>query len=101
MTAVNRIYYGCFYLVSALLLCEGHASSKHSGVRALFDRHWIKTGRLPTETSRFYRQMLKRRHSGNYIDLVSFDLDEVRAWYEEAQNFVSCLNEQIDRLLGR
>ncbi|HNT87722.1 MAG TPA: HEPN domain-containing protein, partial [Candidatus Hydrogenedentes bacterium] len=97
MTAVNRIYYGCFYLVSALLLCEGLASSKHSGVRSLFDQHWVKTGRLPSEFSRFYRKMLKRRHSGDYIDLASFDLDEVRTWYEEARNFESCLNEQIGR----
>jgi uncharacterized protein (UPF0332 family) len=40
--AVNRLYYACFYSVTALLLVEGHSSSRHSGVIALFDRHWIK-----------------------------------------------------------
>lgn len=45
-SAVNRLYYACFYMVSALLFAEGHASSKHSGIRSLFNRHWIKTGRL-------------------------------------------------------
>ena len=54
-SSVNRLYYACFYVVSALLLCEDHRSSKHSGVRALFDRHWIKPGRLPVEMAQFYR----------------------------------------------
>jgi uncharacterized protein (UPF0332 family) len=38
-SAVNRLYYACFYIVSALLFTEGLSSSKHSGVRSLFDRH--------------------------------------------------------------
>jgi uncharacterized protein (UPF0332 family) len=45
-TAVNRLYYAGFYAVSALLLTEGYSSPKHSGIRALFDQHWIALGRL-------------------------------------------------------
>jgi len=30
---VNRLYYACFYGVSALLVCDGLSSSKHVGVR--------------------------------------------------------------------
>jgi len=54
-TAVNRVYYDCFYAVAALLLAEGHSSPKHSGIRALFDQHWIVPGRLPKTLGRFYR----------------------------------------------
>jgi len=32
--SVNRIYYSCFYIVSALLLQKGYRFKKHSGVRA-------------------------------------------------------------------
>jgi len=35
--AVNRLYYACFYAVLALLIRDGRYSSKHSGVRALFN----------------------------------------------------------------
>jgi hypothetical protein len=51
-TAVNRLYYACFYAVSALLLTEGYSSPKHSGVRALFDQHWIVPGRLTKDMGR-------------------------------------------------
>ena len=39
---VNRLYYAGFYAVSALLLAEGKSSSKHSGIRALFTKEWVK-----------------------------------------------------------
>jgi len=41
---VNRLYYACFYAVSALLIQQGLSSSKHTGVRSLFNRHYVKTG---------------------------------------------------------
>jgi len=42
--AANRIYYACFYAVTALLLTRNLSSSKHSGVLALFNRHFVKPG---------------------------------------------------------
>lgn len=33
--AVNRLYYACFYAVSALLSSRGLSSARHSGVRSL------------------------------------------------------------------
>ena len=35
--ATNRIYYACFYAVTALLLTRNLSSSKHSGVVSLFN----------------------------------------------------------------
>ena len=35
---VNRLYYACFYAVTALLLRKGLGSSKHSGTLGLFNR---------------------------------------------------------------
>jgi uncharacterized protein len=53
-TFVNRLYYACFYAVSALLLIDGLSSSKHSGVRALFHKHCIKTGSIAPELGHTY-----------------------------------------------
>ena len=35
---VNRLYYSCFYAVSALLVRDGLSSSRHTGVRSLLNR---------------------------------------------------------------
>ncbi len=44
---VNRLYYACFYVVSALLVSHGLSSSKHTGVRSLFNQQYVKTGKIP------------------------------------------------------
>jgi len=41
---VNRLYYACFYAISALLVRDGLSSSKHAGVRSLFNRQPAQTG---------------------------------------------------------
>ncbi len=99
-SAVNRLYYACFYIVSALLFAEGHVSSKHSGVRSLFNKHWIKTGRLPIEMSAFYRDLFNYRQQGDYDDFVDFAIDDVRAWHAQAQVFMRRIVEQLERLLS-
>jgi hypothetical protein len=90
---VNRLYYACFYAVSALLLTEGQASAKHRGVRALFDRYWVKSGRVSAELGRVYRRLFVRRQRGDYDDLVQFQEAEVRAWLADAQRFVSSITQ--------
>lgn len=41
-STVNRIYYAMFYAVNGLLIAKGLSSSKHSGVRALFNKEFIE-----------------------------------------------------------
>jgi uncharacterized protein (UPF0332 family) len=39
---VNRLYYACFYAVSALLAQNEFSSSKHTGIRSLFNLNFVK-----------------------------------------------------------
>lgn len=96
--SVNRLYYACFYAVSALLLTQGQSSSKHSGVRALFDREWVNTGKVPREVGRFYRKLFNSRQQGDYGDLVQFQEPEVRAWLAQATHLVELLARQVEDL---
>jgi len=94
-TAANRIYYACFYAVSALLFTERLSSSKHSGVRALFDQHWIKTGRVPKHLGRSYRRFYDMRQKGDYADLVVFEAAEIQQHLDDATAFVDAIAEKI------
>ena len=97
---VNRLYYACFYTVSALLLTEGFSSSKHSGIRSLFGQHWIRTGRLPAHMGRFYHHLFENRRHGDYDDFVTFDRNDVEAWFQQAEAFVAAISGQIEQQLG-
>jgi uncharacterized protein (UPF0332 family) len=45
-STANRAYYASFYAVRALLALKGLDASKHSGVISLFNREYVKSGRL-------------------------------------------------------
>ena len=95
-TFVNRLYYACFYAVTALLLSKGLSSSKHSGVRALFHQNIIKNGLINREMGKFYDKLFDTRQKGDYADLVYFDKKEVSSWFDEAKKFVSSVKNIIE-----
>jgi len=43
-SVANRIYYGMFYAVLAILIYEPYSSSKHSGVLSYFNKRFVKSG---------------------------------------------------------
>ena len=88
---VNRLYYACFYAVTALLLRHNLSASKHSGVRSLLNRHFVRTGAISSRLGMLYRDLFESRQQGDYQDLVRFAEQEVRPWIPEAQNFVACI----------
>ncbi len=94
-TAVNRLYYACFYAVTALLLTQGLSSSKHSGVRLLFDQHWIKNGRLPSEMGLFYRNLYNLRQRSDYTDLIMFQKTDVQSHLQQTFDFVNSISTMI------
>ena len=85
---VNRLYYACFYAVSALLLQDGLSSSKHTGVRSLLNRHYVRTGKVPKELAQIYNDLLERRHEGDYMDFVDFEEAQVLPWIARAERFI-------------
>ena len=88
-TYVNRLYYACFYAVSALLLAKGLSSARHSGVRALFHQHIVKPGLLSVSLGQMYDKFFDNRQRGDNADLVHFAVHDVQPWLEEARAFVS------------
>ena len=53
---VNRLYYACFYAVAALLAKQGLSSVKHTGIRSLFNRHYVKTSKVSKISAQVYKE---------------------------------------------
>ena len=94
---VNRLYYACFYAVSALLIQEGLSSSKHTGLRSLFNRHFVRTNKVPKEKARIFNDLFERRQEGDYVDFVSFEESQVLPWLPEAEAFVENIAVLIEK----
>jgi uncharacterized protein (UPF0332 family) len=94
---VNRLYYACFYAVSALLIQEGLSSTKHTELRSLFNRHFVKTNKVPKDKARIFNDLFERRQEGDYVDFVSFEESQVLLWLPEAEAFVQNLTALIEK----
>lgn len=68
--SINRMYYGCYYAVSALLVNGGIEAHTHAGVRQMLGLHFIRTGKLSQKQGVFYSTLFAKRHSGDYDDFI-------------------------------
>jgi uncharacterized protein (UPF0332 family) len=94
-TCANRLYYAAYYAVSALLVKEGHTVSKHSGVKALFNRHYIKPGTVAIEKGRLYNRLYDLRQEGDYIDFVYLDAKTVEPLVSETIEFIETIQSLL------
>ena len=60
-TAINRLYYACFYAVSALLINNEINARKHSGVKQMFGLHFVSTGLIEDKLGAFYSNIFEKR----------------------------------------
>lgn len=100
LDSVSRAYYAVFSAPRAVLATIGMDSSKHSGVISLFDRHFIKEGKLSSEASRIIHEAAEYRVKADYADYP--DITKEIAWNElvKAEKFIKEVEEYLNRCTG-
>jgi uncharacterized protein (UPF0332 family) len=92
---INRAYYAMFYAALAILVTAGEETSKHSGVLALFDRHFVKTGVLPKEMGKFLHTAFDTRQTGDYEDKLEISRAMAEQIVKFAIQFVNSIEEKL------
>ncbi len=89
--ALNRVYYAGFYAARALLATRNLDSSRHSGVIALFQEHFVRTGLIPPDTARALPRAFEKRQTSDDGDFSEPTADEVLPLRDQIRTFVeSC-----------
>ncbi len=94
-TCINRLYYACFYAINALLIKNDLSSSKHTGVRSLFNRQFILTEDIPKEYGKLYNLLFKYREQSDYEDFFSIDDFVVKEWLKQVEKFIAIIKTKI------
>jgi uncharacterized protein (UPF0332 family) len=76
-TAINRLYYACYYAVIALLLDKGIQPKTHNGVRQMFGLHFIKPGIVDNSLGKFFTDIFDLRQTGDYDDYIEFTREDL------------------------
>ena len=92
----NRLYYACFYAVLALLIEKGMSSSKHTGVRSLFNLHFVKTGLIPSKLGKLYNNLFIFRQQGDYEDFFEMEQEQVEPWISKSKELISFIEKLIE-----
>lgn len=94
--AVNRLYYACFYAVTALLVANGYSTQSHAGTKTLLGLHFITKGVLSNEHGKTYSRLFEIRHSGDYDDFVYCDKEMIDEYLPKAKEFINAIKVLLE-----
>ena len=100
-TAVNRMYYACFYAANALLVANGIEVKSHASVRNSLSSHFVKEGILPKECGKFYSLIFAKRTSGDYEDFFTHDISSVETLLPQTERFISLVKHLVEEWISK
>jgi uncharacterized protein (UPF0332 family) len=95
LLATNRIYYGIFYILSALSLKHDFHTSKHQQLIGWFNKEFVASGRLDSRYGKIIHNAFKNRSTGDYDDFAEFDEEEVKDSFEEMKDFIDAIRAML------
>jgi uncharacterized protein (UPF0332 family) len=93
---INRLYYSCYYAVSALLLKNNISTYTHTGLKTQLNLHFIKTGLIKKEFGKLYADLMDWRQKGDYGDMFDFTCETVAPLLKPVEQFLSEIKELIE-----
>jgi uncharacterized protein (UPF0332 family) len=96
--SVSRSYYAIIFTAArALLATKLLDSSKHSGVIALFNQHFVKSGEVRKEASKWLERAKLYREQADYGDFYLVSVQEAEAQLQSAREFIEEVETAIEK----
>jgi uncharacterized protein (UPF0332 family) len=95
--AANRSYYALFSITTAVLLTKKIERSKHSGIEAAFNQHFIKTRIFEIEYGKIFDYVRKKREEGDYTARAMIDKKTAETIVKDSKKFMRKMKEYIKR----
>jgi len=94
--AANRLYYAVYQAVSALMTQEEIRIKSHSGAKAMFELHFIKTGKVESKWGKLYKRLSDARHESDYVAFASFDEQDILPLLPQTEEFIDVIKYLIN-----
>ncbi|MCD7906571.1 MAG: HEPN domain-containing protein [Clostridium sp.] len=88
---VNRIYYVCYYMVSALLVKNGIEATTHAGVRTMLGLHFLKTGKISKEMGVYFSTAFTKRQTSDYDEFIGITQEEAEELFDGLSDFMEAI----------
>ncbi|MDZ7344479.1 MAG: HEPN domain-containing protein, partial [candidate division KSB1 bacterium] len=87
--------YAVFYAIEGLLVTKHLDFSKHAGVIAAFNQHFIKSGIFPKEFSRMIERLFRNRQIGDYGFELTITEDDAKEDVKMAEQLMSAIENYL------
>ena len=94
-TAVNRIYYGMYHIVSALALMDNYSTSKHLQLIGWFNHKYIKGQVVDKNMGKYIMRAFEMRSKGDYDDFITYTESEVKELFFSMKLFIETLEKLL------
>lgn len=96
-SVVNRAYYTMFYAVLALFIRFGtvHRTSKHAGIIGIFNKEFVRTGKIEIRFAKMLNTIFEARLEGDYKGLIVLTHDHAQDAVKKAGEFLTAVKELI------
>ena len=91
----NRLYYACFYAVTAYLECEDINSHTHSSVKSKFHQEFIKSKLLDKKYSKHYNKLFELRLNADYELLINMSEEVIAPLFLDTKSFITEIEKII------
>lgn len=93
--ASSRAYYTVFYAMEATLLTKNLSFSKHGGVIASFNQHFVKIGIFPKEFSKWVARLFRERQTGDYLFELSIEKKDADEDVNISEQILTAIEEHL------
>lgn len=99
-TAMNRIYYSGFYMVSALAMLDGFSTSKHKQLISYFNKEYVHSGKIDKETGKILNKAYDNRIILDYHDFAYLTKSEIEEYQQKMKVLLDVLKKMISERIS-
>ena len=93
--SVNRSYYAIFHALRAITALDQFDSSKHSGIIAYINQHYVKTGIFDRAFSKRIDSAFRLREKADYEDFYVVANEDAKLQIEKAEEIISIVDTYL------
>jgi len=95
-SAANRLYYACFYIVSAYLALHNLKATTHAGLKATFNKELVKTGKIDRSEGVLFNKLFSLRQKADYEDFVEMQKADLSPMISTISELIEDVKEIIE-----
>ena len=94
--ALTRVYYGMYYILSALALKNQFTTSNHSQLIGWFNKNFVKDKKIDRKIGKMIYVAFEQRMKSDYDVLNKFDIEDANVGLDNLILVVEAISEIIE-----